>query len=695
MRTFYQKSSMAIITLLILVASTAYPVTGQTPSADARHQRRIAQVVIALLNQQHFSQTNFDDELSGRAFDSLLKSIDTAKLYFHQSDVDEFSRYRLLIDDQINEGELSLGLEIFARFKKRAGESLKVIEELLATDFDFSVNESVVVDYEKRNWVADAGELRERWRKELKWRILAKEVDDAKQAESDDPLVLATEDGTVQEMLLREFKRAIRRRNEMTDDEVFEWYLNAVASSYDPHTSYMAPQTRDDFMIHIRSSLQGIGAELREHGDHVFIIRVMDGGGAAECGLVERGDRIVAVSEGEHGQWKSCFQKSTSDVANQIRGVAGTTVRLKLLSNSDAEKVAVIKRQKVAIKKEQASGEVVEIETSPTAKLKIGYVQLPGFYQDGEARDNGETDYRSCSRDVEKFLKQFNTSLVDAVVLDLRNNGGGVLSEAIQLVGLFIDQGPVVQVKAPSSDPGIYRDPSPGLVWKGPLVVLTNKSSASASEIVAGALQDYERAIVIGDSKTHGKGTVQTPLEISRMLRGLARGTRDMGALKLTVQKYYLPSGASTQRNGVAPGIVLPLSPGSLAKGEADLPNSLSSDQVNSVPFARYNLRTNSLLKQLANASAKRVQESEFFSTRTKQVKELEALRDSSVQSIEREQFKAHWDKITALSDSNTGDDGKDSAKRSFPRDPYDKEIVQIVNDYVDQLKMSNRLNEG
>lgn len=675
-----------VLCLAFICFATETNSAGETNSAKNRQTIRLA---IHLLDQNHVSQRALGDELSQRVFETLFESLDPAKLRFLQSDIDEFRYLEHQIDDLAKKSDMSPATKIFKRIMKRSSESLRIIEELLDGQLDFSADDSVTVDAEKRDYAVDQAELRDRWRRELKWKILVEEAKDSDIAKSGEETVIAPEVGTPRERVLQEYRRRHRRMAEMEGDRLFEWYLNAIASAYDPHTSYMLPRTSDEFMMHIRSHLQGIGAELREQGDHVYITRIMEGGGASKCKEIAAGDCILAVSQ-DGTKWVSAFQMSVSNLANMIRGKAGTIVRLKVRSKAGEERMAVIERSRVELKRDQASGRLVKLPSGENAEagtkeIKVGYIRLPGFYQDGEARQRGAPDYRSCSRDIEKLLIDFRDRQADAMILDLRSNGGGLLDEAIRLVGLFIDKGPVVQVKGGGAGTQVHKDPDPGTTWNGPLVVLTNKYSASASEIVAGALQDYGRALVVGDPQTHGKGTVQTPLDITRQIFGTRRNAPQMGTLKLTIQKYYLPDGLSTQRVGVTPGVVIPFSLSKLADGEAEMTNAIEHDQVPAARHDQYSMAGRDLLDQLKKAAMSRMSKSEYFKRTESRVDRVEKRRESGKLSVHRDKFKKYWDEFTENQDSE-GESKEKSGEERFPRNEYDQEVLQIVGDYVQAL---------
>ena len=352
---------LCLACICLLTESNSF---GEINSAKNHQAIRLA---IHLLDKNHVSQRPLDDALSQRVFETLFESLDPAKLRFLQSDIDEFRYFEHQIDDLAKKGDMSPATKIFKRIMKRSSESLRIIEELLEGELDFSADDSVTVDAEKRDHAVDQAELRDRWRRELKWKILVEEAKDAEIAKLVEETVIAPEVGTPRKRVLQEYRRRHRRLAEMDGDRLFEWYLNAIAIAYDPHTSYMLPRTSDEFMMHIQSHLQGIGAELREQGDHVYIIRILEGGGASRCKKIAVGDCILAVSQ-DGTEWISAFQMSVSDLANVIRGKAGTIVRLKVRSKAGEERMAVIERSRVELKRDQASGRLVKLPSASLAR---------------------------------------------------------------------------------------------------------------------------------------------------------------------------------------------------------------------------------------------------------------------------------------------------------------------------------------
>ena len=387
--------------------------------------------------------------------------------------------------------------------------------------------------------------------------------------------------------LKRRYQSIGKRMHQTSSDELLEMFLTSVTTSFDPHSTYMAPENAKNFNIVIGLQLQGIGAELRMTDGYTVIDKLIPGGPADKSGQLKAGDRIMTVGQNDEGESVDVADMKLNDVVGLIRGHAGTVVRLGVLSEGGgALKVIKITRAKVELKDQEARSTIIEdgkkLDGTP---FKLGVIDLPSFYMDMQGAREGNEDFKSCTRDVRRLLDDFNRKGVDAVVLDLRKNGGGSLTEAISLTGLFIEQGPVVQVKDPDGRVQQYDDTDRGMAWRGPLVVMISKFSASASEILAGAIQDYRRGLIVGDSSTHGKGTVQTMMDLGPQLFRIANPP-DLGSLKLTVQQFYRPSGDSTQQRGVLADIVLPSLTDHYDVSEADLDYPVAFDKVPAASFS-------------------------------------------------------------------------------------------------------------
>ena len=551
----------------------------------------VARLIANLMPRTHVSSQSLDDTISRRALDLFLDSLDPLKLYFYQSDIDEFHQSETSIDDMVRQGDLSLAYDIFRRFTQRVDERVAVANELLNSTFDFHRDESIVIDPDAANYAKTPEEARDRWRRQIKYALL-----DLKDADEDEDK-LSHEEAV--ERLHRRYNRYANRWKQTKSDDLLEMYLSAVTMGYDPHSTYMSPASLDDFTILMGLKLEGIGAALREKDGVTVISNVIPGGAADKHGKLKADDQIVSVGQGTEGEMVDIVEMPLKDVVKMIRGKAGTIVRLGVRPGGvgNAE-VYEITRAKVELEESAARGEVIEHQLGGDGTTKkIGYINLPSFYLDMEAAKRNQRDFRSSTRDVRRIIEDFKNQGVEGLVLDLSRNGGGSLTEAINLTGLFIDRGPVVQVKNSDGSVQQYRDDENGAAWNGPLVVMTSKFSASASEILAGAIQDYGRGIVVGDPATHGKGTVQTLMDIGNQLFRNAR--TNYGALKVTLQQFYLPDGESTQRKGVAADIVVPSITAKMDVGEGDLKYALEHDTVKPAPHVQYGMSPQDLIGQL------------------------------------------------------------------------------------------------
>lgn len=669
-------------------------------TAPTAEQRFIAKFVADAMPKQHLSHDPLDDETSKRAFKIFFDSLDMRKLYFYQSDVDAFRRdYATELDDMVSEGDTKFAQLVFERFLQRVDERVATIEDLLEQEFDFSRDEEMVTDAELVGYPKDAAEARERWRQRLKYELLLRSTqevaeDDSDQGgegsqESESPLEdRAWRDAEVREELADRYRNFQRRMKQYDNDELLERFLTAVTTAYDPHTTYMSPASYENFLIMMRLSLEGIGAVLQDKEGKTTVVRVVPGGAAAKHGKLKKGDRIISVGQGEDGEMLDIVGMKLNKVVEKIRGEAGTTVRLGVMPANKKESVIYeITRAKIELEDSAAHGEVFEAGSKANGKsLKVGVVDLPSFYQDMKARKDHPSQFRSATHDVKRLLAGFKEEGVDAVVLDLRSNGGGSLIEAVELTGLFIDQGTVVQVKKPQSVTS-HADDDPGMAWDGPLVVVTSKLSASASEILAGAIQDYQRGLVVGDESTHGKGTVQTLVEVGKLVRPFLPDALvpNYGALKITVQQFFRPNGDSTQKRGVLADIVLPSITNHMDIGEADLDYAIDFKRIERGRFTPVDMVTPTIVDQLRDKSRKRIDQSEDFA---QVLERIEAFKEQKA----RKSVTLNANEFFEAEDRTSEDDEKErlveeqAEDRKIERDFYLDEVLKITRDYVNAL---------
>ncbi|MDE0940491.1 MAG: carboxy terminal-processing peptidase, partial [Pirellulales bacterium] len=584
-----------------------------------------------------------------RWINTYLKSLDPRKMYFLQSDVDQFYKQKHQLDDMIKRGNIRFAYDVYSLYLQRLVERKADINELIDIEHDFMVDELLNTDFENRDYPKDAAEARELWRKQVKYDFLLQKAAD-------------TEIEAARKKLHRRYDTFVENRKQMDGDELLETYLNALTSSYDPHTSYMSPTTLENFVISMRLQLEGIGAALQLLDGHTVISKVIPGGAADKDGRLQPEDNIIGVGQGVDGEIEDVVGMRLNDVVKQIRGKKGTVVRLQVTPGGKGEpKIYDITRAQIELKDSAAQSEIIETGNKPSGSVyRVGVIDLPSFYMDMEAARLGNENFRSTTRDVRRLLDEFRQTNVDVVMLDLRRNGGGSLTEAINLTGLFIDQGPIVRVKGADGNVQSYDDTDVGVSWSKPLVVLTSKFSASASEIFAGAIQDYRRGLVVGDYATHGKGTVQTLQNVGQRLFRIQKPPQ-LGALKVTMQQFYRPNGDSTQNRGVLADIELPSVTTHLDVGESDLDHSVAFDQVDAAPFEKLALVDNAMLDRLRKRSEDRCKNSEDFKKVEKTIAKYLEQKDRKSVSLKEDVFMA-----------DRGDAEEDALKEALEEDDDD-----------------------
>ena len=483
---------LSVLLLLSAVICTPLAIRALEVDEPNAQDRQIVRTIAKRMKLFHLSNQDMDDDISKKGFQLYLKSLDPSKMYFYQSDIDEFSASADELDDLAKSGDLSFAFAVFNRFLKRIEERLVVINQLIESEHDFTLDEVMMTDSDELEFAKNPAELKDRWRKRIKYSMLVEKSEET-----------ANEDA--KNKLNRRYTSFAKRMNQFDAEEVTELFLTSLTTAYDPHSTYFSQSTFDNFMIQMRLNLEGIGASLQSEDGVTVVKRIVPGGAADRNGKLKVEDRIVSVGQGDDGEMVDVADMKLDDVVAMIRGAAGTTVRLGVMPEGSNEiKTYPIVREKIELKDSEAQGQVFDAGTKPDGSAyKIGVIDLPSFYSDMEGARLGRADYKSTTRDVRRVLEEFKEEGVDAVVLDLRSNGGGSLPESVSCTGLFIDQGPVVQVKNSAGEKERLDDEVAGMTWDGPLVVVTSKFSASASEILAGAIQDYQRGLVVGDTATH------------------------------------------------------------------------------------------------------------------------------------------------------------------------------------------------
>src|SRR5262252_1804410 len=548
-------------------ANTSLLPPGSIIPTDA--QRYTARKVVRILEDQHYSRAAIDDKMSDVVYQRYLEFLDGQRSYFLASDINDFNIYRLRFGDMIRTGNIDPAYLIFARFQQRNRERMQHALTLLQTEPDWTLNETFEFDRAKSPWPADNQAMEELWRKRVKNDALSLMLTGKTWPESAD-------------ILRKRYERVLRRVDQVTSEDVFENLMNAYARAFDPHSSYFSPRSSEEYRIQMSLNYEGIGASLQLVDDYVTIMNVLEGGPAAVAGTLNTNDRITSVGQGHEGPLTDVIGWRLDDVVQLIRGKAGTSVRLQVLPAGAApgsgEKVQEFVRNKVTLEAQAAHKEVKSVVRNGRT-LKIGIITVPGFYQDIAAQNAGDQNYRSTTRDVLKLINQLKAEKIDGLVLDLRNDGGGYLPEATALTGLFIDHGPVVQLRDTTGRLEVLDDPQTGPAYDGPLAVLVDRLSASASEIFAGAIQDYHRGVILGQT-TFGKGTVQNLVPLDRW-----SSKPVSGQLTVTIGKFYRVTGESTQHRGVAPDVPLASPIDMKEVGESALESALPWDRIAGVPF--------------------------------------------------------------------------------------------------------------
>ncbi len=663
------------------VAQPAEPVpAGAVPAgapAPGPNDRQITLAVRSYLEREHFLRRPIDDEVAQRWFDIFIETLDPMKVYFLQSDIDAFSQKRPLLDDLVKRGDVSFAYEVFGRFLQRVDSRLPLIEQLLKAPLDFTTPESIVIDRKQTTWAKSEAEAEDAWRKRIKYDLLVQKMEKTPAEEARDKLQ-------------RRYASFAKRMHQMTSDELLEMYLTSLTSSLDPHTSFMSPGTLENFEIGMRLQLDGIGASLKAEDGYTTVAELVPGGAADSDGRLKTKDRVIGVGQGGDGSIVDVVDMNLNEVVKLIRGKRGTVVRLKVIPVGETvPKVYDITRAKIELKDAEARGEVIEWGQKPDGKpYKIGVINLPSFYMDMAGARQGQAEYKSSTRDCRRLLDDFKRQGVDGVVLDLRNNGGGSLPESISLTGLFIDTGPVVQVKDADKRVQPYDDVEPGVAWDGPLVVLVNKFSASASEIVAGAIQDYRRGLVVGDEATHGKGTVQSLLDLGRQLFQRLPNAPSLGAIKITMQQFYRPGGLSTQLEGVKSDVELPSITTHLPVGESDLDHAIAFDKVPRAEYQSTGRVSDEMVTTLQDRSAARVSADEEFGKVARDIAQYKKRKEEKTISLVESEFAKQWNEGKAADEEEKKlEEEMESRRRPVVKqDFYFDEAMNVTIDYLEAL---------
>lgn len=697
------------------VAQAAAPEPSTPPTLKPLYQyTQAASISAQILTHSHYKAVPLDDAMSQKIFDAYLKELDPEKLFFVQPDIDHFAAARTRLDDAIYSHNLEIPYAIFNLYERRAVERLTYARELIKKGFDFEQKEGYRYDRSKEAWPKSEEQVHDVWRRRIKndWLLLK---------------LAGKDDKGIRERLDKRYEHSLSLVTKSKSEDVFQLFMNAYAMSIDPHTNYLGPRALEDFNISMKLSLVGIGASLQTKDEYTTIRELIPGGPAALSGQLNVGDRIVGVGQGANSVPTEVIGWRIDDVVALIRGAKDTTVVLDVLpagAELDGKhKLVTLVRDKINLEQQAAKKSIIKTGTGDAAH-QVGVITLPAFYQDFAARDHGDKEFKSATRDVSRLLAELKKDKVDSVLIDLRNNGGGSLNEAIELTGLFIGKGPVVQQRNSVGDVRVEKDNDATVAWDGPLGVLINRGSASASEIFAAAIQDYGRGLIIGEP-SFGKGTVQTLVDLDQLVHN---DKPVFGELKMTVAQFFRINGGTTQLRGVTPDVSLPGLVDSEDFGESSFDNALPWAQIKAADFKPEGNLTE-LLPQLQIRHETRIAKDKDFQYLLEDIADVKERRKKNMVSLneadrrkERDRREAHLKsrkadssaerqdkKIShggALKSAEEQDDGLLSNERDLgaelaaekaqknAKDVLLDEAVHILGDEIDILKADSRLAE-
>ena len=666
------KKSLLVLAILV---GCAFPVPARTVAtsssikATATLKPTVAEdeackYITQYLQHNHYRKVSVNDSLSTEIFNRYIDNLDASRSYFLASDIESLRKeYGTRIDDEFLAGQADAGFAIYNRFLGRAKEKMLFMKAAIDTvHFNFSAPETLELELKGQKWPSDATHLTDRWKKELKYQWLNLKYS-------------GENNKAIRSSLAKSFKSRLNVLNHQKPDDAFQAYINALTTSFDPHTSYFSPEEYENFQIDMSRSLEGIGAKLQTEAEYTVVNEVIPGGPAFKSNMLKKGDKIVGVGQGKTGEIVDVIGWRINDVVKRIRGKKGTVVRLKIIPSSQAGRgpVTVIEllREKVDLEEQAAKKTVIQVGAK-----KIGIITIPSFYLDFEGQQKKTSNYASTSRDVNRILNELKAVHVDGIVIDVRNNGGGSLEEAVNVTGLFIPSGPVVQISNSAGANSVLNDEDIRQQYSGPLVVLVNRYSASASEIFAAAIQDYGRGVIIGE-RTFGKGTVQSIIKIVRPITFYEKSP-DLGEIKLTMAKFYRISGGSTQHKGVVPDITMPSMIDTATIGEDTYTSSLPWSTIASAlyhPTKEVSLET---IKRLRDNEAGRASKNTLYQTYLQDLSTLDQIRKKKSVSLKDSAFKSEIETIKKIEKQWVPDQ---NAAKDLSKDVLLNEAAGVVVD--------------
>ena len=616
----------------------------------------VLQATMEIIAANHYNKFKLDDAFSLKAFDNYLKHLDPGRVYFLQSDIKDFEKYRYNFDDMIGSGNVLPAFEMYNVLMKRIKDRINYSLDIIKNDFDYTLNDSFMIDREKSPWCTDTVEQNRLWNRKIKYECL---------------VIRATgkDFKSYAETIRKRYQNYDKQVSKTKSEDVFATFMNALTELADPHSNYFSPRYAEDFNQSMSLSLEGIGAQLKVDGEYTTIVQIIKGGPADSSKKLFANDKIIAVGQGKDSEMVTVIDWRIDDVVSLIRGKKGTIVRLEIIPASDPSKTKIISlvRDKIKLEEQACKSSVKEV-TANGKKLKLGVINIPIFYIDFAAMQRGDKNYTSTTRDVKKLIVDLKKQKVDAIMIDLRFNGGGSLQEAIELTGVFIKSGPVVQVKEANGNVKVEGDVDNEIYYDGPLAVMVNRFSASASEIFSAAIQDYGRGVIVGE-RTYGKGTVQNVADLNNMIR---IPNKKLGEVKITIAKFYRINGGTTQHNGVIPDILFPGVYDDPKYGEDGSPFSLKSDSISSAKFERVGAIDNKK-KMLIENHQKRTLNNPEYNYLIEDINYLKQVDANDYVTVNEKKFKEESDASDQLKKK------RDEERKALNKGKDDKDAKDLI----------------